>query len=672
VISERNVRDRVDPLVGRVVVPAAELASSPPVSLWFAAAVVAVAFAAAMWRSQRGPGTAALTTLALGAAWWSLLYGLELSSATLAGTLLFARLSYLGIVVVPVSWFVFALAYTGHRRRLHPSTVGALSFPAVLAAALPWTSGSSDLFWASTSLVSGGPGTVLAVEYGPAFWLWSVYSYALVAAGTVLVLRSVPSGARLFRAQRVLLVVGVAAPWLANLAYLLRVGPVVLDITPLGFVVSALVLGAGLRRYRLLDVHPAARVVARDELVDRMSESVIVLNGEGRIVDVNRSARAVLGVGTDDVVGVPLGTVAPDLAAVVEGTDAEDGEFTTDDPSWHFEARVSPLRGHGGAVGRLVVLRDVTGRRRHERHIAVLNRVLRHDLNNDIAVVQGYSELLAEDPGNEAYVEVIAERAAEMADLLETVRTVELGLESGFPPLSPVDIVRVVEERVEVARRAHPGATFETGLPTSERVCAVELVHSAVDNLVENAVEHSDRDTPHVSVSVDRVVECGRPYVTVRVADDGPGIPEPDRRVLVGDEGAGLEDASGLGLWLVNWIVSESGGDVVCEPNEPRGTVVVLRLPPADPGDATGHDRDCTAGLGPPADGSTAGPLGGIPAPRYRSPRSSSYRSSSGSVDHHRARSMPSPTGRDSPESYPAVNSANGRGTGLRPVPSSA
>ena len=576
--------------------------TTPYAPFAFGAALVAVAFAAAMWRSHRGPGTPALVALALGAAWWSLLYGLELASTTLAAKLLFGRLSYLGIVVVPVSWFAFALAYTGRGRRLTPSIVGLLSLPAVLAAVLPWTSGSNDLFWASTSLVSGGSGVALALEYGPAFWLWSAYAYALLGGGTVLLLWSIPRDVRLFRAQTLLLLVGVAAPWLSNLAYLLRLfGPGTLDITPVGFVVSALALGAGLGRYRLLDVHPAARTVARDELVERMAEAVVVLNGEGRIVDLNRRARSVLDADADDLVGESLDSIAPGLAAAIEGAEGDTAEFTTGDPVRHYGIRVSRLRdGRRGSLGRLVTLRDVTERRRRERRIAVLNQVLRHDLNNDVAVIEGYARLLREEPGNEEYVTVIAERAAEMADLVGTIRDVERALEAEAPIRSTVDIVRVVDERVEAARRAHPRAVVDTDLPTSESVLATDVVSSAVDNLIENAVEHNDSETPHVRVSVDRVVEDGRPYVEVRVADDGPGIPDPDRAVLVGAEGARLEDASGLGLWLVNWIVSESGGEIRYEPNEPRGCVVVVRLSPADAGVPDGSAR--TTAPGPRSD----------------------------------------------------------------------
>jgi signal transduction histidine kinase len=558
--------------------------------LAFGAAAVSVGFALVMWRSRRAPGALALLALALGAAWWSFTYGLEQTTASLAGKLLFGRLSYLGIVVVPVAWFAFALEYTGHGERLTRRTLAALSLPAVVAATLPWTSGSSDLFWASATLQPGGTGTIMALEYGPAFWVWSAYAYVLLAGGTALLLWSIPMGARLFRAQTVLLLVGVAAPWFANVTYLARISPGTLDFTPIAFVVSALALGGGLSRYRLLDVHPASRAHARDELVEGMAEPVVVLNPEGLVVDLNASARAVLGIEGSDPIGSPLSAVAPDLDAVLPET-GETTLLTTEDPARHYEVRVSSLSGdRRRAVGRLVTLRDVTERRRRELRIAVLNRVLRHDLRNDLSVVDGYARLLAETEGAEEYATAIAERASAALDLVETVRNVERTLEDGGPTRSAIDIVRVVDEQVAAARRSHPAATVETDLPDEATVHATDLVSSAVDNLVENAIEHNDTDSPHVRVSVDRVVDGDGPAVELRVRDDGPGIPPHERSVLVGEEGATLDDASGLGLWLVNWIVTESGGTVAYEPNEPRGSVVVVRLPGVEPGESEGDD----------------------------------------------------------------------------------
>jgi PAS domain S-box-containing protein len=567
-------------LVGHPAVSQLSFEVSGAVALVALAAVLAVVIAVAVWRRRERPGSVSLAALAVGAGWWSLAYALELASTTLPGTLLFGRLSYLGIVVVPLAWLTFALAYTGHGDAVGRSGVVVLAVPAVAMVVLAWTTPATGLVWRSYELVSVGgvSSAVLRVAYGPAFWLWTAYAYALTAAGTLLLVLSAAT-ARLFRRQTAVLLVGVSAPWVGNLAFLS--GLSALDLTPVGFAVSAIALAGGLKRYDLLDLHPRAGDLAREELVERLPEAVVALDDRGRIVDLNPSAESVLDTTMDDAVGATLATVAPSLADLIGGSDDDPAppgtaDYVRSDPRRYYEVRVSPLRA-GSITGRLVTLRDVTDRRRREQEVAVLNRVLRHDLRNDLAVVENYVGLLEHDPGNEEYVAGLADRAAEMRDLMETVRRIERHLDATEPSLSTLNVVRVVRQRTAAVERAHPEATVETDLPTEAWIRATDLVGSAIDNVVENAVEHNDTAHPRVWVTVEPVTVDGERYVDVAVADDGPELPADDRDVLVGREPS-LEEASGLGLWLVNWIVTESGGTVTHEPNEPRGNVVTLRF----------------------------------------------------------------------------------------------
>jgi PAS domain S-box-containing protein len=569
-------------LAGHPAVPKSPFEVTGAVALVGFVAVLAVGIAVVVWRRRESPGSTSLAALALGAGWWSLAYALELHSPTLSGTLLFGRLSYLGIVVVPVAWLSFALAYTGRDDAFGRVWLAVLAVPAAAMVVLAWTTPTTGLVWRSYELISVGgvSSAVLQVEYGPVFWLWTAYAYALTAAGTLLLVLSVAT-ARLFRRQTAVLLVGVSIPWIGNLAFVS--GLAALDLTPVGFAVTAVVLAGGLRRYRLLDLHPRAGDVAREELVERLPEAVVALDDHGRIVDLNPSAESVLDTTLDDAVGTPLETVAPSLAELVGGSDADDpgspdavADYVHSDPRRYYEVRVSPLRA-GSVTGRLVTLRDVTDRRRREQEVAVLNRVLRHDLRNDLAVIENYVGLLEHDPGNEEYIAGLADRAAEMRDLVETVRRVEGHLDAAEPTLSTLNVARVVRERTAAVERSHPAATVETDLPPEAWIRATDLVGSAVDNVVENAVEHNDAATPRVRVAVEPVTVDGERYVDVVVADDGPELPTDDRNVLLGRESS-LEEASGLGLWLVNWIVTESGGTVMHEPNEPRGNVVTLRF----------------------------------------------------------------------------------------------
>ena len=234
------------------------------------------------------------------------------------------------------------------------------------------------------------------------------------------------------------------------------------------------------------------------------------------------------------------------------------------------------------AVG--VLLREL--RREHrtatelnERN-RVLNRVLRHNLRNDMSVILGYAGMLREvadgESAEEAY-ETIEQRVNELIALSESARQIE-GIE-GEATGGPVDLAALVEERVELYRTAHERADFEVELPEEAWADVGALCTSAVDNLIENAIQHTDGD-PRVRVAVgaprndDDVVE-------VVVADDGNGIPEEELRALDRSPESPLHHGSGLGLWLVKWVTESYGGEVRFDESEDGGSVVTLTFPAA-------------------------------------------------------------------------------------------
>ncbi len=148
--------------------------------------------------------------------------------------------------------------------------------------------------------------------------------------------------------------------------------------------------------------------------------------------------------------------------------------------------------------------------------------------------------------------------------------------------MTEVDVVELVAERVTEARREQPFVEFVLSVPDRPAVVrSSDLLGIAVDNLLENAVVHATSLSPTVEVTVRR--DEREEQVEVVVADKGPGIPPQEREVLVDGQETPLEHGSGIGLWLVNWIVSESMGTVSFGENDPTGSVVTLRLPLADP-----------------------------------------------------------------------------------------
>ncbi|GAA0209247.1 histidine kinase N-terminal 7TM domain-containing protein [Halobaculum roseum] len=262
------------------------------------------------------------------------------------------------------------------------------------------------------------------------------------------------------------------------------------------------------------------------------------------------------------------------------------------DGGWRVLDGVGVNRFHDPHIGGyLLTLRDETQRDRYEQRLRVLTRVLRHDLRNELNVVHGYADVIAAEGGDAAeYAERIQRSAERLASLGTRVRGVDQTLRRTDHGGRPVDVTRVVGEVADRARERFSGMTVT--VDADETIAyADELLATAVWNVVENAARHHDGDRPAVAISL----SDGDDTVELRIADDGPGIPAEDREAVESGHETQLRHASGLGLWLVRWIVDGVDGeltfvdgadatadDAAAEPIDEIGTVVVIRLRAAD------------------------------------------------------------------------------------------
>jgi len=239
----------------------------------------------------------------------------------------------------------------------------------------------------------------------------------------------------------------------------------------------------------------------------------------------------------------------------------------------------------GGLVGALVGVVCSLGNQNDQlrelrQRNAVLNRVLRHNIKNDMNVIIGHATLLDRrvEGSAERSVSAIHRAAEEVTRLSETARALDELMRN--PGRSTIDLAVVAEECVESADHRYANAEFDTDLAASAWVDASPLVRSVVTNLLENAVEHNEG---HASVSVTVHAPDGDDgRVRLAVADDGPGIHEHEREILEAEREGSIRHGSGLGLWLVKWFTEHYDGDLRFEDNEPTGTVVRISLPAAD------------------------------------------------------------------------------------------
>jgi PAS domain S-box-containing protein len=346
-------------------------------------------------------------------------------------------------------------------------------------------------------------------------------------------------------------------------------------------------------------------------LLDRIFETsptgIVVLTPEGDVVRCNQRAQQLLDLEKSTIEGKTF--VEPEWAFVDDTgerlPEAEHPYVQVHEhrgPMFNQEFRMerphaptidlsisgAPIINEDGTVERIVfAFEDITERRDRERELRVkneqlevLNRVVRHDIRNDMAVVLGWLEIVEDeidsDRGERA-VSRMHNAGHHVVELTETVHDL-VDVVTGEEDLEtePVQLAPVLQTAIDIARESYPDAEIELEEPIPETaVSATDLLVSVFQNLLNNAVRHNDASEPRVRIATDANDE----WVRVSIADNGPGIPQAQKRSIFGKGEKGLDsESTGMGLYLVETLVDNYGGEVRVDDNEPEGSVFTVEL----------------------------------------------------------------------------------------------
>ncbi len=475
------------------------------------------------------------------------------------GTSITSQASWISYFLIVVPWTVFATRYIGlgqqvtRRRILAGATVVATSAGLILAALLLEDGPVSD-------------GTVQTIQT-----VQSVFSLGLVTFVFALVIAVVVTTYRHDRlsvAQGVTVVLPIVA-----LVFAFQTTrpstPLVNDVLIGGaFLTTAGSLALGVTRYDLVTRLPGTRRLGERAALTETDEAIVVLDDEGRVVRSNDSAVESFDdpQQLDDVTDHSVATL----------TDRKTITCRTTSGRRQFEPSVSPLVDEfGETLGYTVTLIDVTEREIRRQRLAVLNRILRHNVRNELDVIRAHAE-------DADLTEAIA-GVDRLGRLSEETRQVQQLMGRSVADRTPTGLRPLLDDVVADATAETNADTSITG-PDVTVSLDPKLCRYALGHLVENAVEHNDSPSPRVVVRCER----GESGLRIVVADDGPGIPDDERSVIETGEEDPLEHASSFGLWGANWAVQAMGGSLSFEDSDLGGTAVMVALPDVMIRDADG------------------------------------------------------------------------------------
>lgn len=207
--------------------------------------------------------------------------------------------------------------------------------------------------------------------------------------------------------------------------------------------------------------------------------------------------------------------------------------------------------------------------------VNVLNRVLRHNLRNDLAVIRGHAQLMADNLGPEHDCEPLFRKVDNLLDVSQKARRLESIVEHDATRQQTA-IVPLIERVIDEIRTDYPSVTIEIDVTSSDEsllnVPVLPSFQRAVRELLENAAKHGG-DPASVEVRIEPIPNA----VAISIADDGPGLPKSEREVIRSGVETPLIHGSGIGLWLVHWIVTSHDGEVVATVDD--GTTMTIELP---------------------------------------------------------------------------------------------
>lgn len=532
------------------------------------------------WRQRPKPGATPFAAMMGAGTWWVVTSAIGLFTLDSGRRILLHNLEWVGPALLPPAWLVFALEYTSREEYVSRRMLAALGVVPLATLLLLATNDAHNLLYADRAVRQYGDITLVDAQRGPWFWVFITYAYTLLAAGTFHVIQLAVSSRSLYRGQAAALLVTVLAPWAGNLIYATDYLPVALlmgsdlsltnfDPTPFMFVISGAAGLAALSQFRFLDAVPVSSRVARDSVVQSMDDGVVVVDDDDTVIDCNPRAADILDCSRETAVEQPASALLP-VYGDLNGEDTQTVEIERPDGVRYYELSETDLGSTvDGTAGRIVSIHDVTDRRNRVQQLDVLNRVLRHNLRNEMNVIYGYADRLDEGEA----VDRIQEKAMRMVTLGDKAREIDRILD-GEGGGEQISVSQVIDLEIERAREAHPEVVFEASQPDASAICDQPL-GAVLRNLLENAAEHNDSDEPWVRIDA----RIDGDETVVEVADNGPGIPTEERSVLRSKEETPLQHSSGLGLWLVSWGVERLGGTVTIVESDESGTTIRLEAP---------------------------------------------------------------------------------------------
>ena len=548
--------------------------------IMFILSVISIVLLRLVWYKEPGTVRTLFIALVLSNLLLYLSTMVELAVPDLGAKILLNDLEVAFYAVIPLLIFLFAVKYSGWKKRISWRFIAVLSAIPVAMLLLLVTNDYHHLFFHDISIIQRDGYQELYCDYATGFFVLYVYSRLVAVVGTLFLFRLYSTAPPTKKGQIIIVLLASCIPWLitsGEYMFYFTDSYISYIVIFVFITVTSLMIYIGTFMFQTVDVTP----LAMDSLVEHVSEGVLVVEQGGRLAYASKRALASLG-SDPSIIGRRADEVLPGLLSSLLAEKPEGASHSSriDLNERSYAIEVTDLSGEMAEVkGRLIIMRDITEEEANKaalrlanEKLSLLNMVARHDLVNKLSATQGYIELGRRDGGA---TPPQLERFRKMDALMREMTAVldfskeyqKLGLES--PTWQNVGGT----VRTAVQQTGLNGVAADVEVDGAE-IYADLMLRTVFANLLDNSLRHGGH------VSKVRIASGVGPdgSLTIAYEDDGVGIPAQEKERIFE---LGFGKHTGMGMYMARHILLITGCTISERGEAGRGCRFVITVPPS-------------------------------------------------------------------------------------------
>ena len=559
---------------------------TPLAIFYFIAAIISFSLSIFVWKMRDVNGKTYFRFLTLFTGIWTLGYTLMAFSADIGMKLIMLRVSYLGLICAVIFWLFFVLSYTNSDHWLTKKMKGLILIIPVLSFIQILTFQYHNFYYLSYEFIEVDGLLVFEKEYGPGFYIWILYSYFIVIAGGIILIRGIMNMPVKFRRQIFSIIFILIIILTPNFLYILGKNPIApYDPTCLSFVLVGIVFFIIIHFDKFLNIVPVAY-----NLVFKSTKSgVIIINERGLIIDINPSAEQIFSFSQKEIVGSDILDLLHDHLAVYEKL-IEDQEFKAEiyieKNNRHYEIITASLNDYKKRIiGRILVFYDITVRKQAIYELDAYARTVAHDLKNPMNSIKGFAQLLRLgkplDDEQDMYCQYIHDGVDKMNDIIEGLLLLARVRNKKDIETSPLEMGRIIDKVLyrlgSIIKQTNGDISHNNKWPTAMGYPI--WIEEIWMNYISNALKYGG-DPPIVELGATEQENS----IQFWVKDNGKGLNTDETKDLFKEfsqleSRKGNTQGHGLGLSIVKRIATKLEGTVGVESEISKGSTFYFTLP---------------------------------------------------------------------------------------------